>query len=80
MGERFSSKNNFMRNDVQAAVTVCGKRKARLNVVGGEVGKVVQHLRNSHAATEVIEHIDHGDARMQGLPLRMRESIVVRSR
>jgi len=32
-GDRFSSKSNFMRDDVQAAVTVCGERKARLNVM-----------------------------------------------
>ena len=35
-----------MRDDVQAAVTVCGERKARLNVVSGEVGEIVQHLGN----------------------------------
>ena len=63
LGERFSSKSNFMRDDVQAAVTVCGERKARLDVVGGEVGKVIEHLGNGHAATEIIENVGHGDAR-----------------
>ena len=50
-----------MRDDVQAAVPVCGERKARLNVVGGEVGEIVQHLGNGHATTEIIEHIGHRD-------------------
>src|SRR5215210_5318706 len=62
LGERISSKSNFMRDDVQAAVTVCGERKARLNVVGGEVGKVVQHLGDGHAAAEIIENVGHRDA------------------
>lgn len=59
-----------MRHDVQAAVPVRGERKARLNVVGGEVGKIVQHLGNGHAPAEIIEHIGHGDARAAdaGLP------------
>ena len=51
-----------MRNDVQAAVTVCGERKTRLDVVGREIGKVVQYLGNGHATAEVIEHVGHRDA------------------
>jgi len=30
-----------MRDDVQAAVTVCSEREARVDVVGGEVGEIV---------------------------------------
>ncbi len=52
-----------MRNDIQTAVTVCGERKARLNVVGGEVRKVIEHLGNGHATTEITENVCHGDAR-----------------
>lgn len=62
LGERFSSKSNFMWDDVQATITVCGEGEARLNVVGGQVGEVVQHLGNGHAAPQVIEHVGHGNA------------------
>ncbi|HEX9743734.1 MAG TPA: hypothetical protein VGA17_13195 [Nitrospiraceae bacterium] len=71
-----------MRDDVRATVTVCGERKGRLNVVGGKVGKVVQHLGNGHATTEIIKKSATvmRVPRMQGLPLRMRGSMVMRSR
>lgn len=52
-----------MRDNVQTAVTVGGERKARLNIVSGEVGEIVKHFGNGHAATEVIENVRHGDAR-----------------
>jgi hypothetical protein len=33
-----------MRHDVQSAVAVRGEDKARLNILGGEVGKIVQRI------------------------------------
>jgi len=33
-GDRFSSRSNFMRNDVQAPVAIGCKREARLNLAG----------------------------------------------
>lgn len=62
LGDKFSSKSNFMGDDVQTAVTVCGECKARLNVVGSDVRKIVQDLRNSHSATEIIEDVGNRDA------------------
>ena len=61
LGERFSSKSNFMRHDVQTAITVRGKCEARLNVVGSEVRKILQHLGNGHAATEIVENVGYRD-------------------
>jgi len=52
-----------MRNDVQTAVTIRGERKARLNVVGGEVRKIVQYLGNGHTAAEIVENVGYRDAR-----------------
>ncbi len=52
-----------MRDDILAAVTVCGEREARLEVVVGEVGKIIEHLGNGHPTAKIIEHIGHGDAR-----------------
>jgi len=43
--------------DHQAAITVCGKRKAGLDVARSQIGKVGQHLRDSHAASQIIKHI-----------------------
>src|SRR5438067_1934919 len=63
LGERFSSKSSFMRNDIQASVPVCGKSEARLDVVGCEVRKIVEHFRYGHAAAEIIENISDGNAR-----------------
>lgn len=54
-------KSSFMRNDIKAAVAISSEGKACLNVVSGEVGKIVQHLRNGHATAEIIEHVSHGD-------------------
>lgn len=51
-----------MRNDVQATVTVGGKRKARLNIVSGEIWEIVQDLSHGHSTAEVIENIGHRDA------------------
>ena len=67
-----------MRDDVHAAVTVCGERKARLNVVGGEVGEIVQHLGDAHAAAEIIENIGHSDARPADARLATADSRVNR--
>ncbi len=52
-----------MRNDAHAAITVGGKRKARLNIIGRQIWKIVQNLRNSHPAAEVVKHVSHGDTR-----------------
>ncbi len=62
-GERFSSKSSFMRHDVQPTVTLGRKRETRLDVFGGEIGKISQNLGRRHAATEVVEHVRDRDAR-----------------
>lgn len=51
-----------MWDDVQAAVAVCCKRKARLDILCGEVREILQHLWNGHSAAQIIEHVDHCDA------------------
>jgi len=59
------------------AFTVRGKGKAGLNIVGSEVGKILEDLGNGHSAAEIIpRHTEwlYGVPRMQGLPLRMRGS------
>lgn len=52
-----------MRDDVQAAVAVRGEGKARLDVLRGEIGEIIQHLRHRHAAAEIVEDIRHRDSR-----------------
>lgn len=71
-----------MRHNVQAPITVCGKRETRLNIINREVREVVQNFRDRHTAAKVIEHMDTvmRVPRMQGLPLRTRESMVMRSK
>ncbi len=50
-----------MPDDAQLAVTICRECKARLNIVGGEVGRIVEHLSHGHAAAEVIENVIHSN-------------------
>ncbi len=52
-----------MRNDVHAAISVCGKGKARLNVVCCEIRKIIKHLGNGHTASEIIKDVGYGNAR-----------------
>ena len=59
-----------MWHDRQTTVTVGSKRKARLDVVGREVGEIIEHFGNGHAATEVVENVGDRDPRPAntGLP------------
>jgi len=52
-----------MRDDVQTAVTISGERKAGLNVLGGEIRKVVQYFGDGHAASEIVKNVGNGDTR-----------------
>ena len=40
-----------------------GESKTRLNVFRREIGKIVQHLGDAHAAAQITKHIADGDAR-----------------
>ena len=70
-----------MREDTQATITVSGKGKARLDVFGREIGKIIQNFWNGHLSTEVVKISATAMRvpRMQGLPLRMRGSRTMRS-
>ena len=53
-----------MRNDIHAAITIRSEGKARLNVVSGKIGKILQDFRDRHSATQIIENIRHRDPRV----------------
>ena len=61
--DRFPSKSSFVRQNSQAAIAVCGKRKARLDISSSEVRKIVKQLSYAHAATKIVEHVGYGDPR-----------------
>lgn len=61
MGERFSSNSSFIRDDVQATITIRRESKACLDIVGGQVREIIKDLHHRHTATEVIKNIRHSN-------------------
>lgn len=49
--------------DHRALLARGGEGETRLNVLRREIGKIVQHLGDAHAAAQITEHIADGDAR-----------------
>jgi len=45
-----------------ASLTVSGKGEAGLDVLGGEVGKILSHLCYGHVAAQVIKHVGNSNA------------------
>jgi hypothetical protein len=62
LGERFSSKSSFMRNEGYTTVLLSSEREACLDIVSHQIGEVIEHLGNAHTAAQVVEDIGDSDA------------------
>jgi hypothetical protein len=52
-----------MGDGVQTAITIRRKREASPDVLGGEVGKILQNFGDGHATPEIIENVSDSDSR-----------------
>ncbi len=51
-----------MRDEGQPAVLIGGEGEAGLDIVSAQIGKVIEHLRNAHAAPQIVENVGDSDA------------------
>ncbi len=52
-----------MRDDRETPIAVGSERKTRLNILSGQIGKIVQDFGDRHSTPKIVEHVRDCDAR-----------------